>query len=77
MYYPPYENRTYTSRGLSSEIYMSENGSLAATVSVEIKMELPRHAYRPENYIHGESCRSEEKGTVRIKAAYTLKKGSG
>lgn len=76
MYYPPYENRTYTSRGLSSEIYMSENGSLAATVAVEIKMELPRHAYRPENYIHGESCRSEEKGTVRIKAAYTLKKGS-
>ena len=76
MYYPPYENRTYTSRGLSAEIYMSDNGSLAATVSVEIKMELPRHAYRPENYIHGESCRSEEKGTVRIKAAYTLKKGS-
>lgn len=76
MYYPPYQNRTYTSRGLLAEICMTENGSLAATITAEIRMELPKYAHRPENYIRGESRRTDEKETVRIKAAYTLKKGS-
>lgn len=76
MYYPPYNNQTYTSKGIQSSIYMLENGSLSATIVSEIAMELPRFAYRPENYIHGESKRCEEKGTVTIATYYTLKKGS-
>lgn len=76
MYYPPYNNRTYTSRGLQASIYMTENGSLSSTIAAEIVMELPEHGNRPENYIHGDSLRSEEKGIVKLTAYYTLKKGS-
>lgn len=76
MYYPPYNNQTYTSRGLQASIYMTDNGSLSSTIVAEIMMELPEHGNRPENYIHGKSSRSEEKGIVKLTAYYTLKKGS-
>ena len=76
MYYPPYQNETYTSRGLNASIYMTENGKLSATIAVELSMELPKFAYRPDNYIRGESKRSEERGMVKITTYYTLKKGS-
>ncbi|MDD3402281.1 MAG: glycoside hydrolase family 38 C-terminal domain-containing protein [Hespellia sp.] len=76
MYYPPYNNSTYTTRGLQAEIRMTDNGNLSATIAAEITMKLPKFAYRPENYIHGKSCRSEEKETVQITTYYTLKKGS-
>ena len=76
MYYPPYQNSTYTTRGLQANIFMTDNGDLSSTIAAEITMELPKYAYRPENYIHGKSCRSEEKGTVKITSYYTLKKGS-
>ena len=76
MYYPPYNNSTYVSRGLNARIYMTDNGSLSSTIAAEIQMELPKYAHRPENYIHGESCRSEEQGIVKIVTYYTLQKGS-
>lgn len=76
MYYPPYENSTYTSLGLPASVCMTENGPLSATISVETRMELPAFAYRPENYIRGKSCRSETRDTVKITTRYTLKKGS-
>lgn len=53
-----------------------DNGILSSTIAAEIVMELPKHGSRPENYIHGDSSRSEEKGTVKLTAYYTLKKGS-
>lgn len=74
MYYPPYNNQTYTSRGLQASIFMTENGSLSSTIAAELVMELPEHGNRPENYIHGDSSRSEEKGFVKLTAYYTLKK---
>lgn len=77
MYYPPYNNRTCTSRGHSASVYMTENGKLSCTIAAELTMELPAYGYRPENYIHGESKRSEETGSVKIVTYYTLKKGSG
>lgn len=77
MYYPPYNNKTYTSKGLPASVYMTENGKLSCTIAAEITMELPACGERPENYIHGESRRSEEKGSVKIVTYYTLKKGSG
>ncbi len=76
MYYPPYNNQTYTSRGLQASIYLTDNGPLSATIAAELTMELPAHGERPENYIHGESKRSEEKSCVKITTYYTLKKGS-
>lgn len=76
MYYPPYENETYTSRGNCASIRMTENGPLCASIEAEIVMELPEHAERPDNYIQGKSCRSRERGTVRVVTRYTLKKGS-
>lgn len=76
MYFPPYNNRTYTSKGMQASIYMTDNGSLAATIVAEIVMELPKHGYRPENYIHGDSRRSDSTDKVKITTSYTLKKGS-
>ena len=76
MYYPPYNNQTYTSKGLQASIYMTDNGKLLSTIVSEITMELPAHGERPESYIHGKSERSEEKSTVKIATSYTLKKGS-
>lgn len=76
MYYPPYHNQTYTSRGLAASICMTDNGPLSATIAATLTMELPSCASRPENYVHGESCRSEETDTVKITTFYTLKKDS-
>ncbi|MCD8014003.1 MAG: glycosyl hydrolase-related protein [Lachnospiraceae bacterium] len=76
MYYPPYQNETYTSKGCQALIYMKDNGPLSATVAAEIRIELPKHAYRPENYIHGESKRSSAREVVAITTCYTLQKGS-
>lgn len=76
MYYPPYQNETYTSRGCNASIYMTENGNLSATIVAEVNMELPSFAYRPDNYIRGESRRSQERGIVKVTTSYTLKKGS-
>ena len=77
MYYPPYQNETYTTQGLQSKIYLTENGNLAATIVAETEMQLPAYGHRPENYIRGKSSRSTEQSTVKIKTSYTLKKGSG
>lgn len=76
MYYPPCHNETYTTKGLPSKIYLTENGNLAATVVAETEMELPQYGHRPENYIRGKSCRSTERAIITIKTSYTLKKGS-
>lgn len=74
MYYPPYNNQTYTSKGSHAEIFLMENGNLQATVGVKITMELPAFGYRPDNYLRGKSERSAEKKQLIINSFYTLKK---
>lgn len=76
MYYPPYNNRTYTSKGTQASIYLKENGDLSATIGVDMKMLIPEYAYRPESYIHGKSERSESMKELPITTYYTLRKGS-
>ena len=76
MYYPPYLNKTYTSKGAPSSIYLMENGNLSATIGVDLRMNLPKYAYRPENYVRGKSERSEELQELPITTYYTLRKDS-
>ncbi|WP_312369376.1 glycoside hydrolase family 38 C-terminal domain-containing protein [Lachnoclostridium sp.] len=76
MYYPPYSNKTYTSKGIHTSIYLKENGNLSATIGVDMVMHLPKYAYRPDNYIRGKSERSEELQELPITTYYTLKKDS-
>lgn len=74
MYYPPYNNRTYSSKGCAASIYLEDNGPLSATIAAELVMELPAYGYRPDNGIKGKSGRSEETVPVKIVVRYTLKK---
>lgn len=74
MYYPPYHNETYSSKGCAASIRLEDNGPLSATIAAEITMMLPAHGYRPDNGIKGRSGRSEDKVPVKITVHYTLKK---
>lgn len=76
MYYPPYNNQTYSSKGCAASIRLEDNGPLSATVAAEITMELPTHGYRPDNGIKGKSSRSQDKTPVKILTRYTLIKGA-
>ena len=73
MYYPPYHNRTYSSRGTSASVWLEDNGPLSATVAAKLIMQLPVNAKRPDNGIKGQSCRSTETAPVEILARYTLR----
>lgn len=77
MYYPPHNNRTYTSKGSHARIWIADNGPLQATIAAEIKMLLPAYALRPENEIRGESRRAEEEKELTATVYYTLKRDSG
>lgn len=76
VYYPPYNNRVYTSKNNQAKIWLEDNGPLSATIAADIKMKVPAFALRPENAIKGESCRSDEETELAITCRYTLKKGS-
>jgi len=76
VYYPPYHNKTYNSLGCKSEIWVEDNGLLSATIGTKIKMNVPSHAYVPENGIRGESRRSIEMTELQIITRYTLVRGS-
>ncbi|MEG0711945.1 MAG: glycoside hydrolase family 38 C-terminal domain-containing protein [Niameybacter sp.] len=75
MYYPTYNNKTFTSLGANADIWLEENGPLSATIGAEIHMQLPAYAHRPENAMIGASKRAEETKDVTVKVWYTLKKG--
>ena len=74
-YYPPHENRTYTSRGLPARVWLEDNGPLLATIAIEIVMAVPARALIPENAVRGESRRVEETVPLRIVSRLTLKRG--
>lgn len=76
IYYPPYRNRTYTSRGAPTRIWTEDNGPLLSCIAVEWTLSLPTHAFRHENGVKGESRRSDETRPVRATCRYTLRKGS-
>ena len=76
IYYPPYHNKTFNSKGANAEIWYEENGELSATIAAKIKMTLPENAIINDNMIHGESKRSETEKELFIVCYYTLKKGA-
>lgn len=75
-YYPPYNNRTYTSLTGSVKSWCEDNGPLSATIAIEYDMELPASGHEAIYGIRGESRRSEETEILRIFSRVTLKKGS-
>ncbi|GAA0261263.1 mannosylglycerate hydrolase [Faecalicatena contorta] len=76
IYYPPYLNRTYTSKGAQASIYLKENGNLSATIGVDLVLMIPEYAYRPDSYVSGKSERSETLKELPITTLYTLRKDS-
>lgn len=74
IYYPPYHNQTFSSKGCSADIWLEENGPLSATVAAKIVMELPAESLRPEKYHRGESKRTGELKKVTITTRYTLRR---
>ncbi len=76
-YFPPYENRTYVSSGQPTRIWLEDNGALAATIAVEITMQVPARAVMPEKAaIRGESKRVAEMRAVVITSRISLKRGA-
>lgn len=76
VHHPPYHNRTYNSMGSHATIWREDNGPLAATIAVNLKLELPAYGHEPEHGVRGESKRSDEKTVVEITTWITLKRGS-
>ncbi|MBC7960859.1 MAG: alpha-mannosidase [Vallitaleaceae bacterium] len=76
MYYPPYNNQTFTSQGCHAKIWRTYNGPLSATIVAQVKLQLPSFALRPENEIRGESRRSDEEKELTATIHYTLKRHS-
>ena len=72
----PDNNRTYYSTGLNAKTWLENNGELAATLGIEINMELPECAETPEDYRVGKTKRSDREKTLKIKSYITLEKGS-
>lgn len=76
-YFPPYDNRTHTSGGQPTRIWLEDNGPLSATIAVEITMHVPSHAIMPEKGgIRGESRRVEETVPLVITSRFTLNRGA-
>ena len=77
VYYPPYENKIFSSlTPVSVRTWCEDNGPLSATIGVEITMLLPVAGKRPDHGYQGESCRSKETREVVITSYLTLARGS-
>ena len=74
--YPHYHNQLIDSRTASHRSWISDNGSLSATLVIETKMEVPAYGHRPNKGIEGESKRSEQLVTLTLVSEFTLKKGN-
>lgn len=76
IYYPPYNNKKVTSKGLNAEIWTEENNSLSCTIAAKVKMSIPAYAHRHMNGIKGESKRSDEMTEMVFTSFYTIRKDS-
>lgn len=39
VYYPPYENKTFSSKGAAAEVYLTDNGDLSATIGASYRID--------------------------------------
>ncbi len=74
VHYPAYQNKTFTSEGLNSRIWLEDNGPLSATIAAEVIMKIPAFGHRPDMGVRGKSSRSEEMTDVTVTTRYTLRK---
>ena len=72
---PPHNNRIYTSKGLSADVWLENNGELSATIGIRQIMHLPKEGIRPHCFRGANSKRSEEYVDMEIVSYFTLKKG--
>jgi mannosylglycerate hydrolase len=75
-YYPPYNNKTYTTLTGNVQTCLEDNGPLSATIAIEYTMELPASGHEPMHGVRGPSKRSDETVPFKIVSRVTLKKGS-
>lgn len=75
-YYPPYNNKTYTTLTGNVKTWCEDNGPLSATIAIEYDMELPAYGHEATYGVRGESKRSDETAVLKIVSRVTLKKGS-
>jgi mannosylglycerate hydrolase len=76
VYYPPYHNKTYTTKGANAEIWIEDNGSLSATIGTRIILNVPKDAEKPYKGYVGESKRNDELTPISISTYYTLTKNA-
>jgi mannosylglycerate hydrolase len=74
-YYPPTENRTYTSLGAAPRMWTEANGPLIGTITVAHEMSIPAYGHTPA-YGFGKSARSEGETTLNIETRVSLKLGA-
>ena len=70
----PNHNRKYNTIANSAKVWIEDNGDLAATLGIEVKMELPKEGIRPGDFFAANSKRSDDNGVVTIRSYVTLKK---
>jgi len=75
-YYPPYSNKTYTTKTVNANVWLEDNGPLSATIAAEITLMLPAYAREVMCGVKGQSSRSSELAEQKITSYYTLQKGS-
>ena len=75
-YYPPYNNKIYTTQTGPVQACLEDNGPLSATIAIEYAMDLPASGSEPMHGIRGASRRSEETVRFKIVSRVTLKKGA-
>lgn len=75
-YYPPYENRTFTTVTSAPSMWLEENNSLSATMVVAHELQVPAYGNEPLYGVRGKSSRSKEMTTLHITSRVTLTKDS-
>jgi mannosylglycerate hydrolase len=76
VYYPPYHNKTYITKGANAEIWVEDNGTLSATIGTKVILNVPKDAKKPYKGYVGESKRSDELTPITITTYYTLTKNA-
>ncbi|MBR4173650.1 MAG: alpha-mannosidase, partial [Clostridia bacterium] len=71
----PNQNRKYTTIAQNADVWVENNGDLAATLGIRTQMKLPKVSVRPANFFASGSYRSSDEETMVITSYLTLKKG--
>jgi mannosylglycerate hydrolase len=70
VHFPPYENQIHNSLGGRARIWSEENGPLAATIAIEVKMQLPAYGTGADSVMKAHSTRSKETKELVITSVF-------